>query len=265
MRILKVYPAADIGRFNYRVNYGVWDAIDGDGVMLERLKAKKLDGYDVVFLPQYKRFKGNEDILKAIKDHKVKKVLFDNDSCYRLFADEFYKGMDFVFYRCPDRDNKTPRTASSLLMWSIDTDVYTPRYKGRGVLFSCTVKSYPLREQIGEVIQRTREKGADYIKAIQDSAAAIHTDSPKVRAVRAKILEFAACGTQIISNRTGNMDMYFPDELITYFDTVDELKGIVKDFTPDVKVQKELRRITETKHSDKIRAKWTLETLLEKL
>ncbi len=267
MRILKVYPEIDtISRYNYRINFGIWDAVAGDSIMLGHLSSKKLDDYDTVFLPQYKRWRGREDILKMVKTHKIKKVLFDNDSCRRSFTNEFYEGIDFVFYRDLDKDKKTPQAASSFLMWSINTDVYTPRYGGQGVLFNCSANTYPLRVQINEQVKRaTRWKGTKYIKAVQASAAAIHTDSPKVPVVRAKILEFAACGTQIISNRTGNMNLYFPDELIMYFDTLDELKEIIKGFSPDIKVQKKLRAITEARHSDKVRANEVLQILEKQL
>ena len=258
MKILKVFPLVDHPfRYNYAINYGVWDQIPGDEVRLECFDAD-LNEYDVVFLPFHSRWKGNEDLLEGIKEHRIKKVLFDNDSCYRSFKDPFYRGMDFIFYRCKDKDNRIPECDSSQLLWSINHEKYTPQYGGEGVLFSCSVTgAYPLRKQIAKVIKPERHIGQCYIERIQQSAGAIHTDSPKVQQPRAKILEFAACGTNIISNRCGT-ELYFPNKLLTLFDTIDELRGIVKGFRPDVKVQKQLREVVEAKHTDEIRAEQIL-------
>jgi len=75
------------------------------------------------------------------------------------------------------------------------------------------------------------------------------------------MLEYAACGTEIISNRMEGMNDYFPDELITYFDTIDELLEIVDNFKPSIEVQKELRKIVEDTHSDKQRSLEVMDTL----
>ena len=83
--------------------------------------------------------------------------------------------------------------------------------------------------------------------------------------VRAKILEIAGCGTQIISNPSQYMDYYFPDELITYFETVPELLKIVKDFKPDIQKQKELREIVEDCHTNTLRANYVVELLFKTL
>jgi hypothetical protein len=140
--------------------------------------------------------------------------------------------------------------------WSINTNLYKPKYGGNGILFNCSVNNhYPIRLEISKIVKNTLYKGNNYIKRLQDSAAAIHTDSDRVPIVRAKILEFAACGTQIISNRTQKMDYFFSDDLIIYFNNMVELKEIIKNFKPNVEIQKELRYITEKKHDDRIRAK----------
>ncbi len=266
MKILKLFSRRDLpSRYNYHVKYGVWDAIHGDIVFIDRLDFKILDNYDVVFLPENKRWAKHKRLFEKIKEHGIKSVLFDNDSCYRLFESSLYQGVDFIFYRDLDSKGRAPHNGA-FLKWSIDTDLYLPKFGGSGVLFNCMVDSnYPLRVGISKFMPTISLKGEEYIKAIQDSAAAIHTDSPTLPAVRAKVLEFAACGTQIISNRTRNMELYFPHELITYFDSLDELRSIVGDFSPDIETQKQLRQITEKEHSTKVRARWILETLQEKL
>ncbi len=269
MRILKVYPEIDtISRYNYQINYGVWDAVEGDKVVLEKLSINSLNNYDVVFLPMIKRWRGHKDLFKKIKEHNVKNVLFDNDSDRRDFNDSCYDGLDFVFYRNPDKNGLSPQKQKShFLMWSINTDLYSPQYGGKGVLFNCSVKSsYRFRQDIHRKIMKVNKKRhKEYIEAIQNSAAAIHTDSLKIPAVMAKILEFASCGTQIISNRTGNMNLYFPDELIVYFDSIEHLKEIISNFQADKKIQKQLREITVEKHDNCVRAKEVLQILEKQL
>ena len=265
MKILKLYPYTDNNkRFNYNVNYGVWDNIKGDRANVSRFSSD-LNSYDVVFLPQIKRWSENPALYEEIKNHKVKKVLFDNDSCYRSFSDKVYDGIDYIFYRDTDKHKRKPSISSSLLMWSVDTEKLSPVYGGKGIAFNCSLGDYPLRKAIRAFLRHSKIKGDAYIHQLQQSAAAIHTDSPRVRAVRAKILEFAACGTQIISNRTSNMDLYFPDELIVYFKDIAHLKSIVNDFKPNVSVQKRLREITVEKHDDKVRAKQVINILKKNL
>ena len=255
MRILKIYPDTDHPkRFNYAINFGVWDVIKGDRDSLESFSSN-LNNYDVVFLPQAKRWAGHEKLLSKIKNHKVKKVLFDNDSYNRSFTADFYKGIDYIFYRDLDKRGKKPVTKSSLHKWSVDTEKLTPMYGGKGIAFNCSIGAYPLRQAIAKFMPHKKVAGDQYIWNIQKSAAAIHVDSPVVKAVCAKALEFAACGTQIISNRTKNMELYYPDELIVYFDSLQDLRKIVEDFRADVSVQKKLREITVQKHDNKIRAK----------
>ena len=262
MRILKLYPHIDKPeRFNYNINFGIWDAIQGDKVWLEEFKGN-LDNYDIVLLPQCKRWANQKNLINKIKGHKIKAVLFDNDSCYYNFNDERYKGFDYIFYRDLDKNKKEPNIPSSYLKWSIDTDKYHPKYGGSGISFNCSVSSYyPLRMKVKTVVKNTFYKRKQYISHLQNSAAAIHTDSDIVPAVRGKILEFAACGTQIISNRTQRMELYFPDELIVYFNDIPHLKQIVNGFKPDIEIQKKLREITVEKHDDKVRAKEVLSIL----
>ena len=260
MKILKIFAIADNPfKYNYHINYGVWDKIPGDSEILETFGAN-LNDYDTVFLPMYSRWIGNEKLLDTIKNHKIRKVLFDNDSCYRSFDDPFYDGIDHIFYRCPDKHGKTK---GSHLIWSVDTRRMTPVYGGCGVAFSCSMIGYPLRKEIDKHIAHTREIGIDYIERLQSSAAAIHTNSKTTDVTRAKVLEFAACGTQIISNRTPDMGLYFPDDLITYFDTVEELIDIVRDFKANIDTQKKLRQIVEERHTDQIRATQIIEKLCE--
>ena len=261
MRILKLFPVRDHPfQLNYDINYGTWDKIDGDEDCIEAFKSD-LNDYDVVFLPMFKRWRGYEELLDMIKAHKIKTVMFDNDSCYRSFGHELYKGIDYIFYRGLDMDGDRP-CSGSLLPWSVDHEKYTPVYGGEGISFLGSVSSeYPLREEINELIPHSLYPTMDYIEALQNSAASIHTNSEISPVVRAKVLEFAACGTQIISNRCVNMGEYFPDELITYFDTIDRLRDIVDNFEPDIAIQKKLRNIVEQKHTHEIRAKQILEKI----
>ena len=264
MKILKIYPTHDNpGRINYQVNYGVWDAIKGDKVILEKFNTN-LNNYDVVFLPMYKRWKNHMTIFNRIKDSKIKTVLFDNDSCYRTFGDRFYDGIDFIFYRDLDKNKKEPNTNSMWLPWSINTDLYKAKFGGSGIIFNCTVNNhYPLRQKVSKIIKNKNSKNGQYISSLQNSGAAIHTDSDLVPMVRAKALEIASCGTQIISNRTQKMDYFYPDDLILYFNDIKELPEIIKNFKPNIEIQKELRRITEEKHDDKIRAQEVLNKIKE--
>jgi len=255
MKILKVYPSEDTPqRHNYRVNYGVWAKIKGDAVQMENFNVDP-GNYDVIFLPQFKRWKNKTDLLSYIKNSRAKKVLFDNDSCYRSFDDPFYEGLDYIFYRDVDKNKETPGMKSSWLPWSVDTEYYTPVYGGEGIVFNCSVsKHYPLRTKISELVNNTRHQADDYVMLLQQAAGAIHTDSPIVPVVRAKALEFAACGTHIISNRTQKMEFFFPEDLVVYFDSVDELKNIINNFKPNMETQKKLREITVEMHDDKVRA-----------
>ena len=261
MRILKIHPEIDNpDRFNYNINFGVWDAIEGDKDGIESFSSN-LNDYDVIFLPQIKRWSKHLKLFSEIKQHKIKSVLFDNDSCYRSFKDDIYKGIDYIFYKDLDRNKEKPIVKSSLLRWSIDTEKYKPVYGGSGISFNCNLGDYPLRKSIKGFLKHTKYKGQKYITNLQCSAGAIHTDSPRVKAVRAKILEFAACGTHIISNRTSRMDLYFPDDLIIYFEDVKHLKQLLKSFKPDISIQKRLRDITVEKHDDRVRAKEVIEIL----
>jgi hypothetical protein len=265
MKILKIYPEVDTPkRFNYDINFGVWDKIEGDSCGMENFKSD-LNEYDVVFLPQIKRWYNHLPLLTKIKNHRIRKVLFDNDSCYRSFRDRLYLGINYIFYRDLDRDERKPSCESSLLRWSVDTGKIQPVYGGSGIAFNCSIGDYAMRKAISTFVKHEKIVGGAYVLNLQKSAAAIHTDSSRVKAVRAKILEFAACGAQIISNRTKNMELYFPDELIIYFDNINQLRDIIKDFKPDIEIQKKLREITVEKHDHAIRAKEVIEILNTKL
>jgi len=273
MKILKIYPQRDQPkRYNYHINYGVWDDIPGDSAILEKFNSN-LNNYDVIFIPMFSRWqrhlsnrwRGHYNLLNKIKEHKIKTILFDNDSCYRSFNDKFYIGFDYIFYRDLDKNREQPKNInSSRLLWSVDTNLYLPKYGGRDILFNCSVSSsYTLRKKIAKVIKKTNHNGSKYIEELQNSGAAIHTNSPIQPMVRAKILEFASCGTQIISNKSDYMELYFPHELIIYFNTIDELKNIIENFKSNIEIQKELRNIVETKHDNKIRAKEILNKIKE--
>jgi len=267
MQILRIQPKIDNRkRYNYKVNYGVWDCIDTETIFLEDILTTQdsfIESFDLVFLPMYKRWEYYLAQLERIKKLNVKTVLFDNDSCYRSFSDSFYNGIYFIFYRIKDKDSKNPKTPSAKLHWSVDTEYYTPNYGGKGISFNCTVNhhSYELRKEIARHIKPTSYFGNQYVEHLQNSAAGIHTNSKTSPIPRCKMLEYAACGTEIISNRMEGMNDYFPDELITYFDTIDELLEIVDNFKPSIEVQKELRKIVEDTHSDKQRSLEVMDTL----
>lgn len=260
MKVLKLISHVDKkSRYNYSVNYADWDCIEGDTLIIEHATEDiNFDLYDVVFVPFWKRVKNHQWLIKKAKDSSAKVVLFDNDSCYTSFDDAFYQGFDFIFYRCTDKNGCKPKCKSSWLPWSIDLSRFTPNFNGNGILFSCTVLdwAYPLRYKIDrEVIKNKPLSGDNYCRALSNHAAAIHTDSHIVDQVRAKALEMAASGTQIISNRTKKMDFFFPDDLILYFEGIEDLKEIVDNFTPNVEIQKELRYHVSSKHNCYVRAK----------
>lgn len=267
MKILRLQPLLDNGaRYNYSVNYGVWDWIDSNKLPLHYLRNQSdayIESFDIVFMPMFKRWQGEMDQAERLKSLNVMTVLFDNDSCYRSFTHKFYDGIDFIFYRCEDQDGYLPKVPSAHLLWSVDTGYFTPFYGGHGVSFNCTVDhySYVLRQAISKHIKPTNYTGSEYLEHLQYSAAGIHTNSDICRVPRAKLLEFAACGTQIISNRMDGIDNYFPDHLIDYFDSIEELLKMVKSFEPDASKQKELRRITERHHSHKKRADEVMDIL----
>ena len=73
----------------------------------------------------------------------------------------------------------------------------------------------------------------------------------------------AACGTQIISDRSKGMNNFFPEHLIMYFDSLKELKEIITTYKPNIEIQKELRYIVETKHDSKVRAQEVLSKIKE--
>jgi hypothetical protein len=270
MRILKLYPKQDKPtNHNYHINYGLWDSIEGDIAILEEFDST-LSKYDFVFLPMRKRWFGNNTLLNKIKESGAKSILFDNDSCYHHFTDKFYEGIDFIFYRCLDRDKNKPLTKNQWLGWSIDTTLYAPKFGGKGILFSSSVSStaYPLRWEIRNRFTNIvikHDRGIRYIQNLQQSAASIHTDSDRAPVVRAKLIEISSCGTQIISNRTEGINYFFPDELIIYFDDIDHLQDIIKNYKVDISIQKELRYITETKHDNKVRANEVLTKISELL
>lgn len=267
MKILRLQPRQDVlSRFNYQVNYGVWDAIE-KVLPMTTIALEDFDGdttgFDFVFLPPVYRL---HDLLQVekIKSGPAKIILFDNDSCYRSFSDPIYLGIDFVFYRILDRNKKEPiYQPSAFLPFSINPNLYTPVFGGSGVSFNCAVNHfYPLRQKISRFIPRTRFKGDEYISHLQSSAAAIHTNSEISDVPRGKLLEFAACGCEIFSNRMPLMSLYFPDELIHYFDTVPQLVKMVRDFEPDIEKQKALRQHLVECHSDSVRADFIIRVLV---
>lgn len=263
MKILKIYPAKDNPkRRNYEINYGVWDCIEGDKVILERFNVDPNE-YDVIFFPMFKRWERRKNLFNRLMQCKAKKILFDNDSCYRTFDHPFYKGFDFIFYRDTDMDNNIPNCTSALFKWSVDTNKFLPTYNKTNISFNCSVhkKAYPLRYEINKFFKRTKLKGDAYIKHLQSCGAGLHIDSHIVNQIRAKALEYASCGCEIISNRTKNMNLYYPDKLITYFDNLVELQEIIKNYKPNGEIQKQLREITVEKHDNKIRAKEILNNI----
>ncbi len=266
MKILKLYPQRDIPtNHNYAINYGMWDCVPADRVILEQAYSINFDLYDYVFLPMRKRWAKHTGLLDKIKDSSCRMILFDNDSCYYYFTDTFYSGIDFIYYRCRDKAGNIP-TNGSYLPWSVDTNAFRPIYGGRGVLFACAVSKtmYPLRSAVKTNVKGINHGyavGEGYIQNIQQAGAALHIDSDIAPVVRGKLLEFASCGTQIITNHTEYLEWYYPDDLLIKFRTIQELQDIVNSYKPNIAIQKELRRITVEQHDDKVRAREILNDL----
>lgn len=267
MKILKVISAIDVpSRYNYQTNYGIWNYIKGDFQYLEHFYAD-LNEYDVVFIPMYCRSINNMDLINRIKDHKVKTVLWENDNWRRSFDDDFYKGFDYILYRYKDMNGNIPLTPSMRHLWSVNTDLFTPKYGGSGVAFNCTVDHhYPLRQEVKKynILKYTSYKGLRYIQYLQECAGGLHISAdPKLTPmVLSKVLEFGACGCQIISNtHTKDMELYFPKELIYWFSNIDELRIVLKHFLPNQIRQQELYNIVLSMHSHQIRAKQIMDRL----
>lgn len=270
MKILKLFSDIDKPeKHNYEINYGLWNIITPYSAKISKFDIEVLNDYDFVFLPGMglvpeinKRWKDHMNLFNEIKKHNIKKILFANDICYGLYDHEFFDGIDFVFYRDLDKNRNIPKNKNYWLPWSIDTKKYTAKYGGKKISFNCSVSSaYPLRQKISKIIKNSHYKGKKYIKHLQECGAGIHTDSELQPTTRAKVLEFAACGTQIISNKTNKMNYYFPDELIIYFNDIEELRYIIKNFKANIEIQKKLRQIVITKHDHKTRAKEVIEKI----
>jgi hypothetical protein len=271
MKILRIQPEIDTpDRYNYQVNYGVWDALSqiSDTTTISTsdlyiLSKADIEKYDVALCPMFKRWDGWNGLtaLDKLKECNIKRVLFDNDCCYRSFHHPFYDGFDFIFYRMPDKEGRTPKNGKHL-KWSINEKMYTPVYGGSGVSFNCSLgDTYELRNAIARHIKPTNHKGKAYIEHLQNSAGAIHTDSAIAPLPRAKVLEYAACGTHIISNRVKGMNEYFPDGMVTYFDSVSELLSIIRNFKANKEIQMKARIHLEENHTDHLRALEVLEIL----
>lgn len=263
MKFLRIQPKIDNKkRYNYQVNYGPWDFIPNTKtVYLEEFDGNTKN-FDFVLLPMYKRWLNHFKLLEKIKNQSAKTVLFDNDSIYRTFDHFFYNDIDFCFYRGIDKNKNKPNCYNSKLKWSVDEKNFTPKYGCKKVSFNCTVNSfYPLRQKISQIIKPNNFTGEKYIENIKNSGASIHTDSKIAPVVRSKILEFASCGTEIISNRVENMNDYFPDDLIIYFDKIKDLKEIINNYKPNIDKQKKLRSIVENEHTHKKRAEEILNIL----
>jgi|TARA_R100000030_G_scaffold99763_1_gene91370 hypothetical protein len=271
MKVLKLSHVVDnYTRYSYKTNYDVWDScIQGKDMYLHQAEKEiqeghlNLDCFDVIFMAPIIRMKMFPSVLNAVKRSKAKTVLFDNDSCYHRFSEGVYSDIDLILYRDVDYEGNKPNTDSMWLPWHVDVNYYKPNFGGSGVAFNCTVNNhYPLRVRIDREVQKaTYLTGDNYRDVMSKAGGVIHTDSPRVPQVRSKALEIASCGSQIISNRTSKMDYFFPDELITYFDSIDELKDIVSSFEPDIKIQKELRSIVEKHHSVEVRSKQVREKI----
>ena len=270
MKVIKLSHVVDnYTRYSYKTNYDVWDrCVDGVDMYLHQARKDlrrglNLDKFDVIFLAPIARMKLFPDVLEAAKKSSAKTVLFDNDSCYHRFSEDVYSDIDLILYRDVDYSGNKPETDSMWLPWHVDVNYYTPNFGGEGVSFNCTVSHhYPLRVDIDRHVQKaTHFTGDKYREVMSKAGAGIHTDSPRVPQVRSKALEIAACGSQIISNRTSKMDYFFPDELITYFDDIEHLKEIVKNFEPNVEIQKELRNIVEKNHSVELRSKQVMKKI----
>ena len=59
------------------------------------------------------------------------------------------------------------------------------------------------------------------------------------------------------------MDYFFPDDLILYFDNIEDFKNLISNYTPNIETQKKLRQIVESKHDNKVRAKEIIDKIKE--
>ena len=141
MKILKLFPKIDKKLEEMRrINYNIWYETPGDNLFLNDISLKEWDNiknkYEFVFLLPPKnwiKFGNKIDLLNKIKETKINKILFDGDSCYRSFEDDFYDGIDYIFYRNPDKNNNLPKINSSWLPYSVDTNRYLPKFGGNGI------------------------------------------------------------------------------------------------------------------------------------
>jgi hypothetical protein len=241
-----VVPAIDRpARYNYAVNYGLWDAIARNagafckvpmqeltsGAWRETLKGDRLN---CIFLPMFRRWTGNERFAEELKKAGVTTVMFNNDDLGADNDNPVYRGISYIFSRVHDRQRRyRPLDQGAWLPWSVDTDYFTPRFGGSiPVSMPCSIVArYPMRMAIqqrlaGKVIAG-RRCGEGYRQRLRDSRAVIATASEACPVTRAKVLEAVACGAALITEDTQYLDRYFPKDKCYIFSSLEELDALV--------------------------------------
>jgi len=274
-------------RYNYQVNFGVIDEIKRkedvllrtfDLVVFERLPASTIDRLlskdkiNMIFAPLHNRWSDYAS-LQYLKKIGVPVILFDNDSNYYSWDEEFYSYFAHIFYRICDKHGGYPGNGT-FHPWSVDTELFTPVFGGGRITMHCTISSssYPDRIKIKEkyhpdLIDCSKLTGMEYIRSLQNSLAAITTGGGTYSVTRAKVLEYAATGTAIITIDTGNLETYFPRELYYIFEQPEQLPDLIDDLCRNkdevIERQKELRKICEQKHSHKVRSQEIMKVLIQ--
>lgn len=272
-------------RYNFQVNFGFLDEL----ARLENVNLIKYDiekvaqgGRDLILElaekheiqlvtgPIHVRWQNAESLPRLIKDAGLKLVIFDNDCFQFSFTDEFYSYFDWIFYREYDKHNDSP-SKGSYLPWSINANLYAPKYGGSGTVLCGTIRDhYPMRLKIREylhphTVDCTPYSGKEYIQHLQNSLMAISTGSTRFNFTAAKLIEIASCGTAILTEDSKRLDFYFSKNLVFVFKDLNELKYNIhyanKNIDDVLHRQQMLRKTVENRHTNEIRAREVLEVL----
>lgn len=272
-------------RYNYQVNFSFLDELSRlDNVILYKYDIELLAQNDLDFLsriierhqidlvvgPLRVRWENSENLPSLIKKLGLPLVIFDNDSFQFDFNDEFYSYFDWIFYREYDKNNDSPKKGS-FLPWSLDADLYTPNFGGKGAILCASIgPSYPTRLKIKNrfhpyLINCSQYIGMEYIKHLQSSLISINTSRKEFNLTAAKLLETAACGTAILTEQTKRLDLYFDRDHLFIFNNLDELAYYIhyafSHLEEVIHKQRMLRNTIEKHHTNEIRAREVLEIL----
>jgi len=271
MRLLMIWPEADTpDRYNYLVNYGLWDALRVmPGVTHEvvpmmtpapQFVAALAGDYDLVFAPMWRRLAHRDRLVGKV--HKLTRapvVMFDNDGCCVPEGAHYYKYMDYVFVRGPQyKGGSLPPEKSMWLPWCVDLRRFTPVFGGEGVVLigGRTKRVHPLRRKIfkryKQRIRVERVFGDEYIGVLQEALAGITTGGRQSKVARAKVLEMAACGCAVVTDRSDYLDRYFPEDLLYVIEDVADMGPVLDDLEGDrakaLARQQSLYQITAERH-----------------